>query len=54
MTLYDKYLQKLADKDLMKPFGNKVKDKKDKKTISSTEYSSTPQIDPKPLSESVK
>lgn len=54
MTLYDKYLEKLADKDIMKPFGDK-KAKKDKKKVQeSTQYSETGHYDPTPLAEKVK
>lgn len=51
MTLYDKYLEKLADKEIMRPFGDKKKKKPAKET---SEYSETGEIDPTPLSEKVK
>ena len=51
-----KYLQKLADKQLMEPFGDKGKDKKPKKKKGeeSTEYHATGEQDPTPLAEKVK
>ena len=56
MTLYDKYLEKLADKQLMEPFGDKAKDKKAKKKKGeeSTQYHETGTYDPTPLAEKVK
>ena len=50
-----KYLQKLADKQLMAPFGDKGKDKKPKKKVEeSTHYHATGEQDPTPLAEKVK
>ena len=55
MTLYNKYLEKLADKQLMEPFGDKGKDKKPKKKVEeSTQYHATGTYDPTPLAEKVK
>ena len=56
MTLYDKYLEKLADRQLMEPFEGKAKDKKDKKKKGeeSTHYHETGTYDPTPLAEKVK
>lgn len=55
MTLYSKYLEKLADKQLMEPFEGKAKDKKVKKKVEeSTQYHATGTYDPTPLAEKVK
>lgn len=55
MTLYSKYLEKLADKQLMEPFEGKAKHKKVKKKVEeSTQYHATGTYDPTPLAEKVK